>query len=108
MAGGFRVDLMTLEEAAAGVNDTIDLASRQQVDDIPFEQSALGNDQLASSVSDFLSGWQRGVNNLVEDGRQIATRLTASANAYRKADRSAQGAADSVFQGTGKDPGLVG
>lgn len=108
MGPGFRVDLTTLDDAAAGVNGTIDMASRQQVDEIPFEQSAVGNDQLAGSVSDFLSGWQRGVNNLAEDGRQITTRLTASANAYRKADSGARRAADSVFQGTGKDPGLVG
>jgi hypothetical protein len=47
MGPGFRVDLTTLDDAAAGVNGTIDMASRQQVDDIPFEQSAVGNDQLA-------------------------------------------------------------
>jgi hypothetical protein len=106
MAGGFRVDLTALDRAADGVNGTIDMVSQQPVGDIPFDQSALGNDQLAASVSDFLSRWQRGVNNLASDGRQIASRLTASANNYRKADRSAQAGADGIFEGSGPDPGL--
>jgi hypothetical protein len=106
MAGGFRVDLLALDQAADGVNGTIDMVSQQQVGDIPFDQSALGNDQLAASMSDFLSRWQRGVNNLASDGRQIANRLTENANNYRKADHSAQAGADGIFQGSGTDPGM--
>ncbi len=79
MAGGFRVDLLALDQAANGVNGTIEMVSQRQVSDIPFEQSFVGNDQMAASMSDFLSRWQRGVSNLASDGRQIANRLAESA-----------------------------
>jgi hypothetical protein len=106
MAGGFRVDLEALDQAANGVNGTIDVVSQRQVSDIPFEQSAIGNDQLAASMSDFLSRWQRGVNNLASDGRQIASRLTENANGYRRAEKSAQAGAEGIFEGSGADPGV--
>ena len=106
MAGGFRVDLLALDQAADGVNGTIDMVSQRQVSDIPFEQSVVGNDELAASMSDFLSRWQRGVSNLASDGRQIANRLTASADNYSKADNSARAGADGIFEGTGTDPGV--
>jgi len=88
------------------VSGTIELVARQPVDKIPFEQSAAGDDHVAGSLSDFLSGWQRGVNNLVKDGQQIAGRLVAAAIAYRKADHGAQDAAGGIFAGTGRDPGV--
>jgi hypothetical protein len=106
MSWGFRVDLDALQEAADGVNGVIDAVSRQQVSDIPCDQSAIGNHQLAGSLSDFLDRWQRGVNNLAQDGRQIADRLTDSVNDYRKADDDGRDAIDGIFQGTGADPGV--
>lgn len=106
VAGGFRVDLTTLDEAASGVSGTIDMVAQQPVSKIPFERSAAGDDHVAGSLSDFLSGWQRGVNNLVKDGQHIAGRLVDAADAYRKADHNAQEAAGGIFAGTGRDPGV--
>jgi hypothetical protein len=106
MAGGFRVDLVALDQAADGVNGTIDMVSQRQVSDISFERSAVGNDQLAAGMSDFLGRWQRGVNNLASDGRQIAARLTQNADNYSKADKSARAGADGIFEGKGTDPGV--
>lgn len=106
MAAGFRVDLTMLDDAAAGVHGTIDRAAQQPVSKIPFDKSAIGDDQLAGALSDFFSGWQRGVNNLVKDGQQIVGRLTTAANGYGTADKDARGASDRIFQGTGPDPGL--
>src|ERR1700691_3294477 len=80
MAGGFRVDLLALDQAADGVNGTIEMVSQRQVSDIPFEQSVVGNDQLAASMSDFLSRWQRGVSNLAATA---ARSLTASQRAQK-------------------------
>jgi hypothetical protein len=105
MAAGFRVNLEALDEAADGVNGTIEAFSRQQVSDIPFQASAAGNQELADSLADFLTGWQRGVQNLVIDAESVASRLAESAADYAKADKSIQRAANTVFQGDGTDPG---
>jgi hypothetical protein len=105
MDGGFQVDFDALEQAAAGVSGVIDLVGRQQVSNIPCDSSSLGNDQLATSMSDFLSRWQRGVSNLAQDGHQIASRLAASASNYRRAEASVTHTAQGILKGTGADPG---
>jgi hypothetical protein len=86
MGGGFLVDLEALNQAADGVNGTVETFSRQQVSDIPYETAAVGHQELADSISSFLSGWQRGVQNLVSDATTIARSLVGSAAAYDRAD----------------------
>ncbi|MEU6235635.1 hypothetical protein [Kitasatospora sp. NPDC047058] len=109
MANGYSVDLAALRDAAAGVNGTLDQLSRRSVTDIPHESSAIGDDHLAHTLSDFLSRWKRGVENLAEDGKEISTRLTASANAYAKAEQDAHQhlvQSGSKVSGGGTDPGV--
>ena len=106
MASGFRVNLEALDEAADGVNGTIEAFNRQQVSDIPFQASAVGNQELADSLSSFFSGWQRGVQNLVSDAVSVADRLAESAADYARADKSAQHNARTTVQGDGPDPGV--
>lgn len=109
MADGFHVDLGALEEAASGVNGTLDEASQRRVSDIPHSSSAAGNSDLAGSVSNFLDRWQRGVDNLVSDGREIATRLKENADVYRAVE---QHTCDQIklihgqLTGNGPDPGV--
>ncbi|MFH8593688.1 hypothetical protein [Streptomyces rimosus] len=86
MGDHYRVDLGALEKAATGVNGTLDEISVQKVSAIPHDESEVGHEALASVLSDFLDRWQRGVDNLAQDGKEIATRLTASVNAYRKVE----------------------
>jgi hypothetical protein len=105
VAGGFRVDLGALRQAADGVNGTLDQVSQRKVTDIPCAGPAMGNDRLASAVSDFCDHWQRGVDNLAMDGREIANRLTVSMNAYRAVDQRLHGHITGILQGTGPDPG---
>ena len=106
MTGGFRVDLGALRQAADGVNGTLDEVRKRKVTDIPCDGLAMGNDRLASAVSDFCDHWQRGVDNLATDGREIANRLTASMNAYRAVDHRLHGYITGIIlQGTGPDPG---
>jgi hypothetical protein len=107
MADGFQVNLKSLDDAAEGVSGTITLFDREKVSDIPFDAAAIGDDGLAGSTSDFLSGWQRGVNNLAQDGKQISARLTSCAGAYRKADSAAKDSVNGILQGAGKDPGTA-
>ncbi len=52
MSAGFSVDLAALEQAAAGVNGTLDELSQQSVSDIPHDSSAIGHERLASTVTD--------------------------------------------------------
>jgi hypothetical protein len=105
MTDGFSVDLAALEQAAEGVNGTLDEVSLQSVSDIPHDSSEIGHERLASTLADFCGRWQRGVSNLAKDGREIATRLSVSVNAYRKADQDTRDRVSTIFRGTGPDPG---
>ena len=106
MGDGFLVDMGALERAAAGVHGTLDEAAQQTVSDIPHDEAAFGHDRLASTVSDFCSRWQTGVDNLTKDGREIAARLTANVKLYRKAERDIESKITSgILVGHGLDPG---
>lgn len=105
MARDYHVDLHALEEAASGVNGTLDQISLQKVSDIPHDESAIGHHGLAKTLSDFLDRWQRGVDNLSKDGQEIATRLTSNVAAYQKADQAVQGQLNQILQGS-NDPGV--
>lgn len=109
MSNGFLVNLRALDDAAAGVSGTIAIFARENVSAIPYDPAAIGDDDLAGCMSDFLSGsrWGAGVDNLVQDGQQISARLTAAASAYRKAEHNVRDAVNGIFQGTGNDPGTV-
>jgi hypothetical protein len=107
MAGGFSVNIDDLYQAADGVNGTIEAFDQQQVSQIGYESSWVGHQGLAGSMSSFLSGWQRGVQNLVSDSQSIARSLTNSADAYIQADEAATEYAGGIFKGTGPDPGMV-
>lgn len=103
---GYRVDLDALEKAANGVNGTLDEISVQNVSDIPHDSSMIGHEKLASTLSDFLDRWQRGVDNLSKDGQEIATRLTANVNAYRRVEEHNHKQFHGMLQGTGADPAV--
>ncbi|MCX4747341.1 hypothetical protein OG455_17740 [Kitasatospora sp. NBC_01287] len=107
MGEGYRVDLHALQQAAAGVNGTLDELNQQSVSGIPHDPTAIGNGDLASTLGDFLDRWQRGVSNLAKDGQEIAARLTASLNAYRRADQSTADQLTGTLQGNGADPGAT-
>lgn len=106
MADGFVVDLGALERAAAGVNGTLDEVGRQRPSDIPHEPAAIGHDALAGMLSDFLGRWQRGVDNLVKDGQEIAGRLAANVNAYVTTEQGLNDHFSGILRGGGPDPGV--
>ncbi|MFK0294752.1 type VII secretion target [Streptomyces sp. NPDC090442] len=105
MAGQYQVDLEALEKAATGVNGTLDEISVQKVSDILHDESEVGHEQLASTLSDFLDRWQRGVDNLAKDGQEIAARLTASAKAYRDVEEHTHKQFHGMLHGT-SDPAV--
>lgn len=87
MSGGFKVNITALVQAAEGVNGTIADVSTDKVSGICGDQASYGNDNLAGTCSDFCSRWQIGVQNLVTDVTQVATRLALSAVAYANAEK---------------------
>ncbi|MFF2141152.1 hypothetical protein [Kitasatospora sp. NPDC058190] len=109
MQDGYSVDLGALRDAAAGVNGTLEQVSRRKVADIPHDSSAIGHGHLASTLSDFLSRWNRGVDNLAKDGKEIRSRLTLSVNAYTKAEQDAHQhvvQSGNMVTAPGTDPGV--
>lgn len=105
MGEHYQVDLEALEKAATGVNGTLDQISIKKVSDIEHDEAEVGHEQLASTLSDYLERWQRGVDNLAKDGRQIATRLTANVNAYRRVEEHTHKQFHGILRGT-QDPAV--
>ncbi len=104
MSSGFMVDFRALVEAAEGINGTIAAVSSDQVSGIAGPQACYGNDALGSTVSDFCSRWQIGVQNLATDADQVAGRLALSAVTYAKAEKKNVAAISGVLRGSGTDP----
>lgn len=104
MSGGFTVDLTALVQAAEGVNGCIAAISGDKVSGLASSQGSYGNDALGSTISDFCSRWQIGVQNLTTDASQVAGRLALSAVAYAKAEKKNVAAISGIFRGSGTDP----
>ncbi|MFG2399171.1 hypothetical protein [Streptomyces lydicus] len=105
MGEHYQVDLVALEKAATGVNGTLDQIRIKKVSDIAHEETEVGHQQLASTLSDFLDRWQRGVDNLAKDGQEIATRLTATVNAYHRVEEHTHKQFHGILRGT-QDPAV--
>jgi Excreted virulence factor EspC, type VII ESX diderm len=105
VSDGFRVDLGALENAAAGVNETLADLKMVRVDALDGNSADYGHDHLAETVKDFCDRWEVGIEHLATDGREIAQRLTESVKAYLAADKAAKGRMDGIYQSlTGPDP----
>ena len=105
MSDDFSVDLGALEDAAAGVNFTINAIRKTKVDKLAGQTDDYGHDHLANTVKDFCDRWEIGIEHLAKDGMEIAQRLTDSVRAYVAADTAAKGRMDGVYtKPTGPDP----
>jgi hypothetical protein len=105
MSDGFRVDLGALENAAEGINTTLNDLSRRRIDDLDGREADYGHDRLAETIADFCDRWELGVEHLATDGQEVAGRLSRSVQAYLKVDLAAKGQMDGIFQrSTGPDP----
>jgi hypothetical protein len=107
VADGFRIDLGALENAAAGVEQTLADLKAARVDSLDGRPADYGNSDLAGTVKDFCDRWEIGIDHLATDGREIAQRLNDSLRAYLAADKAAKGRMDGIFAGaTGPDPAV--
>jgi hypothetical protein len=105
MSDGFRVDLGALEDAAIGINTTLNDLRATRVDDIDGRAADYGHDRLAETIADFCDRWQLGVDHLATDAQEIAGRLSHSVQAYLKVDQDAEGRMDGILQRqNGPDP----
>jgi hypothetical protein len=105
MSGGFEVDLGALVQAAEGVNGTMRDLQDNEVSGIGGPEADYGDDDLAAIVSDFCSRWEIGVQNLTDDAKQVASRLSLSVAAYAKAEKTVIAHLAGVLRSrTGTDP----
>jgi hypothetical protein len=105
MTDGFHVDLGALEEAAIGINTTLNDLKARRTDDLDGRAADYGHDRLADTITGFCDRWELGVEHLATDGQEIAGRLSHSVQAYLKADRNAKGRMDGILERrTGPDP----
>ena len=105
MADGFRVDLAALEDAAAGINMTLEDLGSARVDSIDGRSADYGHDDLANTIADFCDRWEIGVEHLATDGQEVAQRLSQSVQDYRKVDTGVKDRMNGILQrSTGPDP----
>jgi hypothetical protein len=61
MSDGFRVDIRALEDAAAGINMTLEDLGRSRVDTLDGRSDVYGHEHLADTVADFCDRWEIGI-----------------------------------------------
>jgi hypothetical protein len=103
----FSVDLTELTRAADGVNEVLCEFSDLDLTRLPTGSGTVGDDGLASVLGDFCSRWERGVQHLVTEGRQISDRLNYAVRAYTAYEEANRNAAakDGTVAGNAPDPG---
>jgi hypothetical protein len=85
---GFMVDLGALLAAKQGIAATMQAVDDRQVKDLDCEPAAFGHDRLAATTKDFCDRWQRGVENLVRDGQEVADQLAKAARTYLEVEQA--------------------
>jgi hypothetical protein len=86
---GFSVDVEALRSAGEGIVELMRMLDQHKVEDIDCDSAAVGHGELAGKLESFCGRWQVGVENLLEDGKQISQRLLDSAKAYSDSDQAA-------------------
>jgi hypothetical protein len=105
MSDGFRVDLGALENAAAGINTTLNDLKARRIDDLDGRRADFGHAHLADTVADFCDRWEVGVEHLAMDSQEIAARLSRCVQDYLKVDKAAKGRMDGILERrSGPDP----
>ncbi len=94
-----------MERASEGVNSVLLDLQNEKISDIGGKGADYGHDGLAGVVSDFSSRWELGVENLAKDAREIASRLSLSAQAYGQVEGALAGhIAETLQRARGVDP----
>lgn len=99
--GEFYVDLDALQDAASGINTTLDAMATKKVSDIDAPKDAFGHDELATAVLDFCDRWNIGVENLAKDGAEVSDRLNQCVKRYQAAEVANQTNLNRAIQNEG-------
>lgn len=86
----FYVDLEALENAASGINTTLDAMATKKVSDIDAPAESFGHEGLASAISEFCDRWNIGVENLASDGSEVSDRLNRCVKRYQATEIATQ------------------
>lgn len=83
---GFYVDLAALDEASRSINRALELVASHRVDAAAEAVTAVGHEQLATSLTAFCQQWQRGVSSLAGDAQGLTHELSQCRTHYRDVD----------------------
>jgi len=86
---GFHVDLGVLDAAAESIRAAVRDQDGRELADLPAAAEEYGSEDLASALSEFCERWSEAVDELVDDGQEMAEALGSPAAAYREADEAA-------------------
>jgi hypothetical protein len=86
---GFHVDVATLDEASAGIAETIDNQKRLELSKLPGPAEMYGDDDLHDALKDYCHRWDDGFDILTDDANKIGDSLKRVAQAYRSVDQAA-------------------
>jgi hypothetical protein len=83
------VDVPVLNEAAAGLIDSINDQEGSRLADAPGGPDLYGDGDLHAAITEFCDRWSFGLDVLTDDARAIADSLRRAAGAYLAADTAA-------------------
>ena len=96
---------LALVQASEGVNGAMSDLQNNKVSGIGGPAADYGDDDLAGTVSDYCGRWEIGVEHLVNDAKEVASRLSLSAATYATAEKTVIAHLTGILQSrTGTDP----
>lgn len=114
---GYQVNPQLLQEAANGINETIDVLKQLGVEgtadagrgfsNLELTGEQVGHAGLQGAFSQFCDRWSWGVRTLVQDANTIAEELGLTAGAYYDAEQYASGLLKDAYADTLGNPDLT-
>lgn len=86
---GFHVELDVLDEAAQGIKRSVQDQDNSELADLCGDSEQYGHDNLTDALDEFCSRWSDILDDLIDEGEDVANALTDVANTYRDLDADA-------------------
>lgn len=104
----FEVDIEALITAAQKTSEAVQLKKDNDISDYIPAQADLANNIMWSTVDEFQSRWERGINNMTADITEVSGRLGKVASNYIEYDTEAAEEMSQLASSTAQLPGLAG
>ena len=88
---GFHVEINVLENAAAGIRQSVADQKGSALEDVDGDSASYGHDGVHGAMETFCNRWNEGLDILIKDADAIGDILGTAAQAYRNADAAAAG-----------------